>query len=185
MSKITFSWDIDGFADQTMRVVLDSQTYEMRFQWNERDESWLVSFGDVGSTPTISFKLTTIFDIFAPFKYLENIPSGQLRLFIHTVNQACWKIHIGFCLTCNSFIHLQTKNLTTRSNRCHLTELNIKLPSASLFISGRNQPTSLIIPTRREMLTLSAMKWGCNIEFEVKKDNSKTPIRGMLPFITF
>ena len=81
MSKITFMWDIDGFADQTMRVVLDSKTYEMRFQWNERDESWLVYFGDVGSTPTISFKLTTIFDIFEPFKYLENIPSGQLSVF--------------------------------------------------------------------------------------------------------
>lgn len=97
MSKITFSWDIDGFADQTMRVVLDSETYEMRFQWNERDESWLVSFGDVGQRPTISFKLTTIFDIFAPFKYLENIPSGQLRVFSFTQStKRVGRYNIGF-----------------------------------------------------------------------------------------
>lgn len=78
MPQITFTWDIDGFADQTMRVVLDSITYEMRFQWNERDESWLVSFGDVGEDPTITFKLTAFVDIFRPFQYLDNIPNGKL-----------------------------------------------------------------------------------------------------------
>lgn len=97
MSKITFSWDIDGYADETVRVVLDSQTYEMRFQWNERDESWLVSFGDVGSRPTISFKLTSIFDIFAPFKYMENIPSGQLRIFsFQQSTKRVGRYNIGF-----------------------------------------------------------------------------------------
>ena len=97
MAAITFSWDIDGFADQTMRVVLDSQTYEMRFQWNERDESWLVYFWDVGSDPTISFKLTTIFDIFAPFKYLDNIPDGQLRVFSFTQStKRVGRYNIGF-----------------------------------------------------------------------------------------
>lgn len=97
MSKITFSWDIDGFADQTMRVVLDSQTYEIRFQWNERDESWLVYFGDVGATPTISFKLTTIFDIFAPFKYLDNIPAGQFGIFSFSQStKRVGRYNIGF-----------------------------------------------------------------------------------------
>jgi hypothetical protein len=80
MAQITFTWDIDGYADQVMRVVLDSQTYEMRFQWNERDESWLVYFGDVGSDPTISFKLTTFVYFFAPYQYLENIPAGKLMI---------------------------------------------------------------------------------------------------------
>ena len=95
--KVTFSWDIDGFADQTMRVVLDSETYEMRFQWNERDESWLVSFGDVGETPTISFKLTTIFDIFAPFKYMDNIPSGVLSVWSYTSStKRVGRYNIGF-----------------------------------------------------------------------------------------
>jgi hypothetical protein len=97
MAKITFTWDIDGFADQTMRVVLDSQTYEIRFQWNERDESWLVYFGDVGSTPTISFKLTTIFNLLEPFQYLDNIPSGDLCVFSYTQStKRVGRYNIGF-----------------------------------------------------------------------------------------
>lgn len=81
MAKITFTWDIDGFADQTMRVVLDSVTYDMRFQWNERDESWLVSLGDVGSDPTITFKMTAFVDLLAPFNYLDELPNGQLIVY--------------------------------------------------------------------------------------------------------
>jgi|SRR5699024_167593 len=95
--KVTFSWDIDGFADQTMRVVLDSRTYEMRFQWNERDESWLVYFGDVGSEPTVSFKLTTIFDILGPFKYMENIPNGVLSVWsFSSSTKRVGRYNIGF-----------------------------------------------------------------------------------------
>lgn len=97
MARITFTWDIDGFADQTMRVVLDSVTYEMRFQWNERDESWFVSFGDVGSDPTITFKLVTVFDIFKPFRYMDNIPDGQLRVFSFTQStKRVGRYNIGF-----------------------------------------------------------------------------------------
>ena len=97
MSKITFTWDIDGFSDQTMRVVLDSETYEMRFQWNERDESWLVSFGDVGEKPTISFKLTPIIDILAPFRYMENLPDGELVVFSFTQStKRVGRYNIGF-----------------------------------------------------------------------------------------
>ena len=97
MAKITFTWDIDGFADQTMRVVLDSVTYEMRFQWNERDESWLVSFGDVGSNPTITFKLTSFIDVFEPFSYLDEIPNGTL--IVYSFSQSTKRVgryNIGF-----------------------------------------------------------------------------------------
>ena len=97
MSKVTFTWDIDGFADQTMRVVLDSVTYEMRFQWNERDESWLVSLGDVGATPTLSFKLTTVIDILAPFRYLDNVPNGKLVVFsFEQSTKRVGRYNIGF-----------------------------------------------------------------------------------------
>jgi hypothetical protein len=97
MGKATFTWDIDGYADQTMRVVLDSQTYEMRFQWNERDESWLVYFGDVGSDPTISFKLTAFVDFFASYQYLENIPPGKLMVISFTdYKKRVGRYNIGF-----------------------------------------------------------------------------------------
>lgn len=97
MGKTTFTWDIDGYADQTMRVVLDSQTYEMRFQWNERDESWLVYFGDVGSDPTISFKMTAFVDFFSPYQYLENIPPGKLMVISFTdYKKRVGRYNIGF-----------------------------------------------------------------------------------------
>lgn len=97
MSEITFTWDLDGYADQTMRVVLDSQTYEIRFQWNERDESWLVYFGDVGADPTISFKMTAFVDFFANFQHLENIPPGKLIVISYTdYKQRVGRYNIGF-----------------------------------------------------------------------------------------
>lgn len=97
MAKVTFTWDIDGFADQTMRVVLDSVTYEMRFQWNERDESWFVSFGDVGANPTVTFKLTSYIDVLEPFRYLDELPNGTL--IVYSFNQSTKRVgryNIGF-----------------------------------------------------------------------------------------
>lgn len=94
----TFSWYIDGYADQVMRVVLDSTTYEMRFQWNERDEAWWLSFGDVGAPPTITTKLTMTLDLFAPYKYLEGIPKGDLVIVPGWTNKATrvGRYNIGF-----------------------------------------------------------------------------------------
>ncbi|QGZ16305.1 hypothetical protein Hena1_01550 [Erwinia phage Hena1] len=97
MAYISYTWDLDGYPDQTMRVVLDSQTYEMRFQWNERDESWLVYFGDVGSDPTISFKMTAFVDFFQPYQYLDNIPSGKLMVVSYTeYKKRVGRYNIGF-----------------------------------------------------------------------------------------
>lgn len=77
----TFDFELGGYPDETFRVVLDSVTYELRFMWNERDESWFMSFGDVGAQrPTITSKLTCYSDILAAYRYLDNIPNGNLYL---------------------------------------------------------------------------------------------------------
>lgn len=76
----TFDFEIDGYPDQTFRIVLDSNTYEVRFRWNARDESWLFDLGDVGAPPTISMKLTALNDLLEPYRYLENVPTGNLYL---------------------------------------------------------------------------------------------------------
>lgn len=80
----TFDFAIDGYPDQSFRIVLDSNTYEVRFQWNERDESWLFHFGEVGLPPTITMKLTAYTDLFAPYRYMDNIPTGNLVLYSNT-----------------------------------------------------------------------------------------------------
>lgn len=112
--KITYSWDLDGYPDQTMRVVLDSVTYEMRFQWNERDESWLVYFGDVGSEPTVSFKLTAFVDVLQPFQYLENIPNGRLMVISYTsFRKRVGRYNIGFLSELQLFYASQDEDVDT------------------------------------------------------------------------
>lgn len=76
----TFDFELSGYPDESFRVVLDSVTYELRFMWNERDESWFMSLGDVGADPTITTKLTAYTDLLAPYRYLENVPDGNLVL---------------------------------------------------------------------------------------------------------
>jgi hypothetical protein len=77
----TFDFELSGYPDETFRVVLDSVTYEVRFTWNERDESWFFSLGDIGVPPTITTKLTCYSDIIGPYRYLDNVPDGNLYLF--------------------------------------------------------------------------------------------------------
>lgn len=74
----TFDFEIDGHPDQSFRIVLDSVTYEVRFVWNMRDESWLFAIGDVGQPPTVTMKLTAFSDLLAPYRYKDNIPKGNL-----------------------------------------------------------------------------------------------------------
>ncbi len=79
--EVQYVFDISPDSiDQTFTVVLDSQTYQISLYWNERDESWLFSIGDVGEDPTVSFKLTTFVDLLAPYRYKENLPKGVLYL---------------------------------------------------------------------------------------------------------
>lgn len=99
--KNSFTIDLDGYADQKMRVVWDNITYELRFQWNERDESWFMSIGDVGSDPILSFKLTSYIDVLKPFRCIEGVPQG--RLCIDSLEKAtkerAGRYNIGFMLS--------------------------------------------------------------------------------------
>lgn len=78
---VQYVFNISGDSiNQTFRVVLDGQTYEITMFWNERDESWLFSIGDIGEDPTVTFKLTTFVDLLGPYRYKENLPTGVLYL---------------------------------------------------------------------------------------------------------
>lgn len=93
----TFDFELSGYPDETFRVVLDSVTYELRFMWNERDESWFFSLGDVGAQfPTITTKLTCYSDILAPYRYLDNVPDGNLYLWpLGDVRHRAGRFNIG------------------------------------------------------------------------------------------
>lgn len=76
----SYIFDIDGnIDDQTQRVVLDNKTYEFRFQYNYRDDSWNCFISPVGGEAYCSFKLTSFNEFLAPYKYNENIPQGELH----------------------------------------------------------------------------------------------------------
>lgn len=79
--EIGFIFEIDGYPDQIFKVVLDNVTYQIRMVWIERDESWLMYIGEVGSDPTISFKVVSCVDLLANYKQLDGVPSGELWLF--------------------------------------------------------------------------------------------------------
>lgn len=92
----TFDFELSGYPDETFRVVLDSITYELRFMWNERDESWFFSLGDVGAEPTITTKLTCYSDLLAPYRYMDNVPAGNLVLFpLRDVRHRVGRFDIG------------------------------------------------------------------------------------------
>lgn len=93
----TFDFELSGYPDETFRVVLDSVTYELRFMWNERDKSWFFSLGDVGAQlPTITCKLTCYSDILAPYRYLDNVPDGNLYLWpLGDVRHRAGRFNIG------------------------------------------------------------------------------------------
>lgn len=92
----TFDFSVDGFPDETFRLVLDSVTYEVRFVWNERDESWFFSLGDVGADPTITTKLTCYTDLLAPYRYMDNIPAGNLVLYpLRDIRERVGRYNVG------------------------------------------------------------------------------------------
>lgn len=68
----------DGYPDQTQRIVIDNKTYEVRFVYNSRGESWTMYVGDVGSDPTVSFKLSSFTKHLEPYNYSPNLPSGEI-----------------------------------------------------------------------------------------------------------
>lgn len=75
-----FEFEIDGSVDdQTQRVILDDKTYEIRFQYNYRDESWSCFLGPVAGNPYCSFKLTTYNDLTQAYKYIEDMPQGTFN----------------------------------------------------------------------------------------------------------
>ena len=92
----TFDFELSGYPNETFRVVLDSITYQLKFMWNERDESWFFSLGEVGAAPAITAKLTCYSDILAPYRYMDNVPDGNLYLFpLRDVRARAGRYNIG------------------------------------------------------------------------------------------
>jgi hypothetical protein len=66
--------------DYTQTVVLDGVSYDLRLQWNTREEAWYGYLGPTGLPFLIKVKIVNGWDLLRPFKYIEGIPKGELYL---------------------------------------------------------------------------------------------------------
>ena len=73
-----FSLPVSGLADNTQTIVLDGVSYDMRLQWNSRDESWQCFMGLTGRAFKCKFKVVTGLDLLKPFKAYDETPNGKL-----------------------------------------------------------------------------------------------------------
>jgi hypothetical protein len=66
--------------DQSFTVVLDQIAYDIRLQWNNREESWYLYCGVSNRPFLFKVKLTTITDVFKKYRSYESCPKGSLRV---------------------------------------------------------------------------------------------------------
>ena len=73
-----FSLPVAGTADNTQTIVLEGIAYDVRMQWNTRDESWNVFWGVSGQGWKFKFKVVNGVDLFLPYKAYDECPKGFL-----------------------------------------------------------------------------------------------------------
>lgn len=74
----SFIFDLDGYPDQTQRVIVDNKTYDFRFVYNSYGESWKLFISPPGADPICSFKLTAMTEPLSAYQYNLDIPQGSL-----------------------------------------------------------------------------------------------------------
>lgn len=75
----TFVFDIDKDSyHQIQTATLGDASYQLEWQWNDRDESWMLFVGMVGQDPSVGVKITNIKDMLKSYKHLEGVPKGEL-----------------------------------------------------------------------------------------------------------
>ena len=67
--------------DYTFTVILDSVAYDLRMQWNGRDESWYLHLGLANQEYTFKTKITNGSDILSKYRAYDNVPKGVLMVF--------------------------------------------------------------------------------------------------------
>ena len=75
-----FSLPIADSADTTQTIVLEGVAYDVRLQWNPRDEAWNAFWGVSGEDPKFKFKLVNGLDLLLPYKAYNECPKGELRI---------------------------------------------------------------------------------------------------------
>tara|TARA_R110000782_G_scaffold226945_1_gene313731 strand:- start:71 stop:430 length:360 start_codon:yes stop_codon:yes gene_type:complete len=67
--------------DTTQTVILDAVAYELRMQWNGRDEAWYIYLGLSGQPLSFKDKVVNGTILFDRFKYSPACPLGNLYVY--------------------------------------------------------------------------------------------------------
>lgn len=68
-------------ADATQTVVLENAAYNLRTQWNGRDEAWYIYIGLSGQPLSFKDKITNGTILFDRFKYSPACPKGNMYVY--------------------------------------------------------------------------------------------------------
>lgn len=64
--------------DFSFTTILDSVAYDMRLQWNGRDESWYIYVGKANQPFIFKTKITNGSDIISKYRAYDSVPKGIL-----------------------------------------------------------------------------------------------------------
>lgn len=67
-------------ADDTITVILDNQAYDLRMQWNGRDESWYMYLGKQAASPKFKTKMRVGYDLLSTFSAYDDVPQGVMLI---------------------------------------------------------------------------------------------------------
>lgn len=65
-------------ADSVITVILDNQAYDLRMQWNGRDESWYMYLGKQAAAPKFKTKMRVGYDLLSTFSAYDDVPQGVM-----------------------------------------------------------------------------------------------------------
>lgn len=71
---------IQSGPDFSFSVLLDNNSYDIRFQWNGRDKAWYTFIGQTNLPPTFKTKVTNGSDILGNYRAYDSTPRGYLAV---------------------------------------------------------------------------------------------------------
>ncbi len=82
--------------DTKFSVVLDNRAYDIRLQWNGRDQAWYMYLAITNNTPFMKVKVKTNTDLLRPYLYNSLCPKGVLTVLdsekVHgRIDRDAWK----------------------------------------------------------------------------------------------
>jgi hypothetical protein len=67
-------------SDYTQTIVVETESYDLRIQYNPRETAWYLELGFSGLDPALRFKAVNGQDLLLPYTSVIGIPPGSIYL---------------------------------------------------------------------------------------------------------